>query len=253
MPGRARRSAFLLWPGPARRAGLAAGLWLAALAPAHAAPVITAAAYADPTDRYDHGVLGDRIEHATLVLTLDGGSERRFSLPDTMVFEDTAPRLADITGDGAPEVIVVESSLTEGARLAIYTADGRHVTTAYIGQPHRWLAPVGAADFDADGRIEIAYVDRPHLLETLRLVRLEGRELREIAALRGVTNHRIGWNYIVGGVRTCSARPEMILATGDWSTNLSVYWRADQSRLDTRAEGRFTGPASMDKLLRCDG
>ena len=136
---------------------------------------------------------------------------------------------------------------------AIDTADGRHVTTAYIGQPHRWLAPVGAADFDADGRIEIAYVDRPHLLETLRLVRLEGRELREIAALRGVTNHRIGWNYIVGGVRTCSARPEMILATGDWSTNLSVYWRADQSRLDTRAEGRFTGPASMDKLLRCDG
>jgi hypothetical protein len=251
MPGKARRKPTCLWPALARRAVAVGGLWLAALTPA-IAQNITAATYAGVTDRYAHGVLGDKLEWTTLVLTLDDGTERRFTLPDNMVFEDLAPRLADITGDGVPEVITVESSLSLGARLAIYTAAGRMVATEHIGQRNRWLAPVGAADFDGDGKIEIAYVDRPHLLQMLRLVRLEGGELREIARLRGVTNHRIGWSYIPGGVRTCTGRPEMILATGDFLANLSVFWRAEEQRLDTKAEGRFTGPESMEKLLRCE-
>ncbi|EAQ04208.1 hypothetical protein OB2597_08699 [Pseudooceanicola batsensis HTCC2597] len=251
MPGGARRHPDRPWRRHARRAVAASVLWLAALAPAAAEPRITGAAYADPTDRYDHGVLGDAIEHATLVLTFGNGSEERYTLPETMVFEDTAPRLADVTGDGRPEVIVVESSLSSGARLAVYAAGGRLVATPHIGRRNRWLAPVGAADLDGDGAIEIAYVDRPHLIQTLRIVRLEGGALVEIAALRGVTNHRIGWDHIVGGVRTCTGRPEIIVATGEWSTNLSVFWARDD-RLDTRPEGRFTGPESMERLLRCE-
>ncbi len=229
---------------------LGGGLWLGLLAPA-AAEVIKAARFDDPTERYDHGVLGDAIEHETLVLTLEGGTERRFTLPETLVFEDTAPRLADVTGDGEPEVITVESSLTRGARLVIYNAEGRLATTEHFGQRNRWLAPVGAADFDGDGAIEIAYVDRPHLAQTLRLVRLEGGELREVAVLRGVTNHRIGWDYIVGGVRTCTGRPEMIVTTGEMSTNLSVFWSKDE-HLDTTSEGAFTGLESTERLLRCE-
>jgi hypothetical protein len=248
---KARPLPFRAWRRLARRALIAVGLWLAALAPATAQQSITAATYEGPTDRYDHGVLGDRLEWTTLLLTLADGTERRFTLPEDMVFEDLSPRLADVTGDGVAEVITVETSLRLGARLAIYTADGRLVTTEYIGQPHRWLAPVGAADFDGDGNIEVAFVDRPHLIQTLRLVRLEAGEFRQIAALRGVTNHRLGWAYIVGGVRTCTGRPEIILSTGDWLANLSVFWARDQ-RLDTRAEGRFTGPESLEKLLRCE-
>lgn len=255
MPGAARRGPHRLWQPFARRALMAAALWLAALTPAGAqiTAQITAATYAGPTGRYDHGVLGDRLEWETLVLTLSDGTERSFTLPEDMVFEDLSPRLADVTGDGLPEVITVESSLRQGARLAVYTGEGRLVATDFIGQRNRWLAPVGAADFDGDGAIEVAYVDRPHLIQTLRLVRLEGGTFREIASLRGVTNHRLGWAYIVGGVRTCTGRPEMILSTGDWLANLSVFWREDQQRLDTRAEGRFTGPESLEKLLRCEG
>ncbi|WP_240789440.1 FG-GAP repeat domain-containing protein [Pseudooceanicola onchidii] len=237
-------------PGVGRALGGLA-LWLALTVPAAAG--ITAATYEGPTDRYDHGVLGDKLEWTTLALTLDDGTIRRFTLPEDMVFEDLTPRLADVTGDGAAEVITVESSLSKGARLTVYGAEGRLISTAFIGQRNRWLAPVGAADFDGDGTIEIAYVDRPHLIQTLRLIRIEAGEFVEIASLRGVTNHRLGWDYIPGGVRTCTGRPEMILATGDWLANLSVFWLEKEQRLDTRAEGRFTGPASMERLLRCEG
>ena len=164
MPGRARRSAFLLWPGHARRAGLAAGLWLAALAPAHAAPVITAAAYADPTDRYDHGVLGDRIEHATLVLTLDGGSERRFSLPDTMVFEDTAPRLADITGDGNRLVDSFQAGSDNVYRLRLDGVDNTEHSIRQYGPGNTASQVVGAgmtpASIEQYGGAEISIIRR---------------------------------------------------------------------------------------------
>ncbi|WP_375175339.1 FG-GAP repeat domain-containing protein [Pseudooceanicola sp.] len=251
MRDRARPVMLRAWRPMARRALLAAGLCLTALSPVQAEGRITAATYEGPTDRYDHGVLGDKLEWTTLRLTLEDGTVRRFTLPEDMVFEDLSPRLADVTGDGVAEVIAVETSLRLGARLAVYTAEGRLVTTDHIGQRNRWLAPVGAADFDGDGRIEIAFVDRPHLLQMLRLVRLEAGELREVATLRGVTNHRLGWDYIVGGVRHCAGRPEIILSTGDWLANLSVFWSRDQ-RLDTRAEGRFTGPESLEKLIRCE-
>ena len=68
--------------------------------PAEAQESITAARYEDPTTRYAHGVLGDEIEHGTLAITLSSGAVRRFTLSENAVFEDTAPRLADVTGDG---------------------------------------------------------------------------------------------------------------------------------------------------------
>ena len=199
----------------ARGALLALCLWPAV--PAAAAEVITAARYVDPTTRYAHGILGDAIEHGTLELTLADGTRRRMVLPDSLVFEDTTPRLVDVTGDGAPEVIVVESSLTQGARLALYDAKGRIAATPHIGSRNRWLAPIGAADLDGDGQIEIAYIDRPHLAKTLRLWRVSKGALVHLADLPGYTNHRIGEPDIAGGIRTCSGMPEMIVANADWS------------------------------------
>src|SRR5690606_28377321 len=117
---------------------------------------IRAASYAGPTTRYDHGVLGDAVEWGTLVLRTDRVT-RRIVLPPDRVFEDLTPRLADLDGDGAPEVITVETDLTLGARLAIYGESGLIAATPFIGRPHRWLAPLGAADLDGDGRVEIAY------------------------------------------------------------------------------------------------
>jgi hypothetical protein len=180
---------------------------------------ITTARFDAPTSRYAHGVLGDDIEYGALVMRLPNGVQRKFVLPEQLVFEDISPRLSDVTGDGEPEVIVVESHRDFGARLAVYDATGRIAVTPYIGTRHRWLAPIGAADLDGDGQIEIAYIDRPHLAKTLRVWRLSDGDLVQVASLQGVTNHRIGESYISGGIRHCAGRlPEVFVADGRWQT-----------------------------------
>ncbi|GAB4309528.1 MAG: hypothetical protein Kow0058_19800 [Roseovarius sp.] len=218
-------------------------------APAVAPPRIFDAHYAAPTTRYDHGVLGDAVEWGALVLRLADATTRRFTLPRNLVFEDTAPRLTDLDGDGAPEVVVVESSLEFGARLAVYGPSGRLAATPHIGQPHRWLAPVGAADLDGDGQVELAAIDRPHLARILRLWHYRDGTLIPVAEAPGFTNHRIGWDLIAGGVRQCGARAELILASGDWRQVLAVRLVAGQ--IERRVLGPYRGPDSLRAALGC--
>lgn len=232
------------------------GAWLGLLlwpatygASAQSAPAVLKAAYAEPTTRYDHGVLGDAEEWGALRLRLGdcdgcaGAREVVIRLPESRVFEDTAPRIVTLPGQGAVAVMVVESDLRQGARLALYTADGLLAATPFIGQPHRWLAPVGAADLDGDGALEIAYVDRPHLARTLRVWRLTAETLRPLDTLEGVTNHRIGWDYIEGGLRDCGSGPEMILASADWRAVMAV-------RFDGTLQSRSLGPYSPEAIQR---
>ncbi|EKE44385.1 hypothetical protein OCGS_1223 [Oceaniovalibus guishaninsula JLT2003] len=203
---------------------LAAALLLALTAPAGAD--IADARYAGPTDRYPHDVLGGLPRHDTLTVTTAGGRRLSARRPDAIVFEDTAPRLADLDGDGAAEVVVVESHRDLGSRLAIWGLRDGQLTqlgaTPFIGRRFRWLAPVGAADLDGDGTVELAYVDRPHLARTLRVWRWRDGALVPVAALPGVTNHRVGDRTILGGIRTCGASPQMIVASADWSRLLAV-------------------------------
>lgn len=200
-----------------------AALCLAFAAPAWGGELIESAAYEDPTTRYAHGVLGDAIEWGALVLTTSEGRRIKFVLPDERVFEDLAPRLQDLDGDGRPEVIAVESHQNFGARLTIYGMDGLIAANDWIGRRNRWLAPIGAADFDGDGVTDIAYVDRPHLAKTIRIFTFDGG-LSEAAQIPGYSNHRIGEDFISGGVRDCGQGPEMIVARGDWSGIVALGW-----------------------------
>lgn len=214
-----------------------------------AGPVV-AARYSGATTAYGHGVLGDAVEASALLVRTEDGAGVRCDVVEAgpeRVFEDTGPRLIDLDGDGLNEVIVVASHAAQGARLEVYgygTRDGALrllAHTPYIGTRFRWLAPVGAADLDGDGHMEIAYIDRPHLAKTLRIWRFKDGALTEIAVQQGYSNHKIGWPFIAGGLRDCGAGPEMILATGNWSRvmaarmqggivvarDLGAYWSAD--------------------------
>lgn len=225
---------------------------LGAAAPALAEPVLTGAGYLEPTTRYGHAVLGDGVEWGALRLRLreaDGGTrDVLLRLPETRVFEDLAPRLVDLGGQRA--AMVIETDAAHGARLALYTSEGVLAAGPFIGQPYRWLAPVGAADLDGDGQVEIAWVDRPHLARVLRVWRyVTGNPaLQEVASRPGFTNHRIGWDHIAGGLRDCGQGPEMITADGDWQRIMASTLVA--GRIETRALGPYD-EAAIEAALAC--
>lgn len=207
------------------------------------------AAYDDPTTRYAHGVLGDAVEWGTLTIR-DKGQVRRVRLPDDRVFEDIAPRLWDVTGDGVAEVVVIETQRDLGAQLAIYDRFGNKLAaTPHIGRSNRWLAPIGAADLDGDGHIEIAYIDRPHLAKLLRIWRYDAGELSLVAERSGFTNHRIGEDYITGGLRDCDAGPELIVVSADWANIMRVTFSG--GAITQSAIGRYDGQKSVKAALNC--
>ena len=208
------------------------------------------ARYDAPTTRYAHGVLGDAEEWGALVLSGEG-RETRITLPEVRVFEDIAPRLVMLPGGMA--AMVVESHRDFGARLALYHAEGLIAATPYIGMPNRWLAPIGAGDLDGDGRVEIAYIDRPHLAKRLRVWRFDGTiaagGLTHVADLEGLTNHKIGWEFIAGGLRECGSGPEMITADDAWARVMATVLRGGV--LTTREIGRYGGPDTLEAALSC--
>ncbi|MBB3993002.1 hypothetical protein GGR95_000621 [Sulfitobacter undariae] len=258
----ARRRLVCPWRGTARRAVLPLCVWLAGAGTALAAETITSARFTEPTSRYAHGVLGDAEEWEALEIKTNNASNDTLSsnavlrkntytirLPLTSVFEDVAPRLADVDGDGNPEVVVVETSVTQGASLAIYDAKGKRAATPYIGTRNRWLAPVAVADLDGDGFVELAYIDRPHLMKTLRVWRFENGALSEIATFGGVTNHRVGETDIAGGLRDCGTGPEMIVANANWTRLMAVTLQ--NASLVARDIGPHKNRNSFNRALEC--
>jgi hypothetical protein len=235
------------------RLACVAGLALGLSAQTLAAQEIQSARYDGPTTRYSHGVLGDEAEYDTLVVRLSDGREMSARWAQDIVFEDLSPRVVDVDGDGAPEVVVVESHESRGARLAVWgLVDGaltQMAATPHIGTRFRWLAPVAVADLDGDGLVELAYVDRPHLAKVLRVWRYgPDGGLAEVASLDGVTNHRIGWDYIAGGLRDCGPGPEMVLAEADWANVVAVTF--DGARLTQRVIRGYS-PEAMERAMGC--
>lgn len=211
---------------------------------------VVSARYDAPTTRYDHSILGDAVEWGSLVMNIANGQTVTITLPQTHVFEDVAPRIIDINADGVSEVMVVETAMTQGARLAIYDGLGDLMAaTPYIGQTHRWLAPIGAADLDGDGHVEVAYIDRPHLAKKLRVWRFIAGELVPVADLAGLTNHRIGEADIGGGMRICASDIAMITASADWANVMAT--RLDKDMLTTSVVGPHTGRASLSAAMMC--
>lgn len=210
--------------------------------------------YEDLTDRYAHGVLGDALEPQTLAVAGPGiDCATQIVLARSHVFEDLAPRFVDLTADGIPEIITIRSHANKGAQIAIYGVEARGLKliaqTPYIGTRNRWLAPVAWTDLDGDGAIEIAFIDRPHLAKRLRIWRFTDGELRHVIDQAGLTNHRIGEDFISGGLRDCGDGPEMILADAGWRSIMAV--RFDGSAVTSRRLGRFAGRASMENALAC--
>lgn len=225
---------------------------LFALLPQVCAAEISAASYSGLTDVYGHGALAGG-EYAALDVRLTDGRVWRISY-ENAVFEDVAPRLVDLDGDGSPEIITVVSTFDQGARVQVFDwVEGTIAPVAAnapIGRRNRWLAIAGIADFDGNGLMEVAFVDRPHLAKVLTFLEFDHRgtswSMRPKAILEGHTNHRIGEALISGGIRSCDGVPEVVTASADWSRVLITR------HYESRDIGPFKGNESLTAALECN-
>jgi hypothetical protein len=202
---------------------------------------IIAAWYAGPTDRYRHGVLGDELEASRLVVETFDEKHLHVDLPPTRVFEDLEPRLADLNGDHNDEIIVVESDTTLGASLVVYgIITGclvRMAATPFLGQPYRWLNPLGVGDFDGDGRPDIALVATPHIGGILRLYRFDDAALSLFAEYLGVSTHRMGSTELgLGRVIPATPRDRLLVPNQARRALMLLEWTPDGWHEITRAQ-----------------
>ncbi|GMG81108.1 hypothetical protein LNKW23_03200 [Paralimibaculum aggregatum] len=207
----------------------------------------------DATARYGHGVLGEGGEWERLSLGPRAGPALTHRLGAGHVFEDLHPRLADLDGDGFPEIVTVRSGQASGAAILVYSAAGGRLreiaATPAIGRRHRWRAIAGIAELDGAPGLEIAEVDRPHLAGILRIWSFRDGRLTEIAAAAGFSNHRIGESAIRSVVRRCADGPEVVLPDRGWTELVAV--RLEGGALRQRRLGLPASDAGLGRALAC--
>jgi hypothetical protein len=151
--------------------------------------------YSDPTNAYDHGVLGDAIEAASLTLLKKSESGMKIisiSAPKGSVFEGIAPIWADLNNDGQREIIVTASNYENGAQIIIYSLDGEIIAQGpSIGSGYRWRHQLAVAPFGPNGEVEIVDVLTPHIGGIVEFFQIIENEMINVAKLSGYSSHRI--------------------------------------------------------------
>jgi hypothetical protein len=213
---------------------------------------VSSAWYAGPTTRYGHAILGDSVEASVLRIKTSAGQIKSLTLPETEVFEDRTPQLADLDGDGSVEIVTIRSSVSLGAAVTVYGLRGdtlrQLATTDFIGLSNRWLNIAGIAGFRGGPGKEIAYVQTPHIGGTLFMYAFENGRLKIVGQLDGFSNHVIGSREMrlsalvdINGDGT----PELALPSAN-RRRLRIVGYSDQ-RLNDRATVRL--PARIDKAI----
>lgn len=190
--------------------------------------------YSDPTDRYPHGVLGDRLEAGsiTLVEILDDRLTltRRIPLPDGKVAEGIAPLWIDMDADGQRDIVVTWSYARQGAQVAVLRADGSLLAAGpSIGQGFRWRHVLAAGPLGPRGERELVEVRTPHLNGVVNFYRLAGHELQIAASQAGFTSHVLGSRNLemaAAGDFDGDGRGEVLVLTPD-RTALAAIGRVE--------------------------
>lgn len=157
-----------------------------------------------PTLRYPHRALGSPVHaasvHAQVKTAAGNWVLVQRVLPLNRVYEDRVPRIMDLDGDGSEEIVLIEADLLRGASLVVLGIEHgprgpqlmERARGPFVGTSFRWLNPVGIADFDGDGRLDLASVVTPHIGGVLQLLHYRPPLLVPFAQALDVSNHRMG-------------------------------------------------------------
>lgn len=149
-----------------------------------------------PSKRLSSSLLGDNLEATAVRVVGRNQVEYRYELPEDSAFEDLLPRVHDINGDGLDEIILVRSRLQTGSSLLVLGIREGRLQPIAESPPlltrAQWINPVGVADVDGDGKLELLAVHNPHDNGVLMEYRLEGKRLIPMHSIDGVSNHVLG-------------------------------------------------------------
>ena len=128
-----------------------------------------------PTERYAHGILGDRLEGSTISVVRPAEKEpstngRAKTIVDLspQVAEERGVLLYDVDADGQDEIITILSDTALGSRVVAFELNGSVSAEGDpIGQGFRWRHLIGAGPLGPAGQPAVAVVRTPHIGGTL--------------------------------------------------------------------------------------
>jgi hypothetical protein len=212
----------------------------------------------DPTDRYPHSALGDKLEaSAVTVLTVAPNSlvfRGRYMVRAPAVLEDLIPILAPIGEGRRPAVIVIKSVPGLGSSvMALGWGESglkRLAEGPAFGQSNRWVHVVGAADLSGDSIPELIAVNTPHLAGVLVAYERRGDALVPTAKALGYSSHAFGsrnQDQAVIADMSGSGRLEIILPRQ--SRDVLAALEMSNGRWEERWALQLSGPVQSNLLV----
>jgi hypothetical protein len=212
----------------------------------------------DPTDRYPHGTLGDKLEaSAVTVMTVAPNAlvfRGRYVARAPAVIEDLIPILAPIGEGRRPAVVVVKSAPRLGSSvMALGWREGgleRLAEGAAFGQSNRWVHVIGAADLSGDSIPELIAVNTPHLAGVLVAYERRGNVLVPTAKALGYSSHALGSrNQDQAAIADMSGNGRLQIILPRQSRDVLAALEMSNGRWEERWALQLAGPVQSNLLV----